>query len=147
MNLLKSPRLLVIDDDPDIRDLIEVVFSDRGFAVELLSDGIDALDLRKHYDVILLDLNMPVFDGERLTDYWSLTDPAVLERLIVMTGFSHYADDRRLPVFDTISKPFELPALIGAVDKCLRNARAKAAPSVQIAVHNPESERCPEGEP
>jgi DNA-binding NtrC family response regulator len=130
MNILSdSPRLLVIDDDPDIRDLIEVVFSDRGFKVELLSDGIEALDLRQHYDVILLDLNMPVFDGERLTDYWSLTDPGVLKRLIVMTGFSRYAEDRRLPVFDTIAKPFELTALIGTVEKCLHDGRPKAGQS------------------
>jgi DNA-binding NtrC family response regulator len=122
-----SPRLLVIDDDPDIRDLVEVLFSDRGFTVESLSDGIDAVELRKHYDVILLDLNMPVFDGERLADYWSLTDPGILERLIVMTGYSRWAQDRRLPVFDTIAKPFDLAALIGIVEKCLRKGRATAS--------------------
>lgn len=113
----------------------------------MLPDGIDALELRQHYDVILLDLNMPVFDGERLTDYWSLTDPAALERLIVMTGYSHLTHHRHLPVFATISKPFEVPCLIHAVDDCVRQGRsASKAGSVRIAVPCPESGHGPEGE-
>lgn len=140
------PRLLVIDDDPEIRKLIGLVFADCGFAVKSLSDGIEALDLREHYDVILLDLNMPVFDGERLMDYWRLTDPEVLERLIVMTGFSRFTDSRQLQVFATVSKPFELPTLIHAVDECLRAGRAKAGESVQISVTCSEAGQGPEGE-
>jgi len=121
------PRLLVIDDDSDIRDLVSFVFTDLGYDVVALPDGIDAVDLADAYDVILLDLNMPVFDGERLTDYWQLTAPEKLERLIVLTGYSHFTGGRSLPVFATMRKPFEIEALVSAVDACVRNARSKVA--------------------
>jgi DNA-binding response OmpR family regulator len=122
-----APRLLVIDDDSDIRDLVSVVFTDLGYHVDALTDGIDAVDLADAYDVILLDLNMPVFDGERLTDYWQLTAPEKLERLIVLTGYSHFTGGRTLPVFATVVKPFELETLVGEVDACVRNVRSKLA--------------------
>lgn len=126
---------------------MEVVFSDRGFAVDVLPDGIEALDLRQYYDVILLDLNMPVFDGERLTDYWSLTNPGALERLIVMTGYSHFTQHRHLPVFATIAKPFEIARLTDAVDECVRvGRRTFEEECVRIPVTCPESGREPEGE-
>lgn len=120
-----APRLLVIDDDSDIRDLVSFVFADLGYDVHALADGIDAVNLADAYDVILLDLNMPVFDGERLTDYWQLTAPEKLDRLIVLTGYSHFTGGRSLPVFATMRKPFEIEALVSAVDACVHNARAK----------------------
>lgn len=120
----KSPRILVIDDDADIRELISVVFTDLGYSVDTLADGIHALDLADAYDAILLDLNMPVFDGERLTDYWQLTDPKKLERLIVLTGYSQFTGGRQLPVFAMIRKPFEIQNLVSAVDACVRKANA-----------------------
>lgn len=120
-----APRLLVIDDDSDIRELVTFVFTDLGYQVDEMIDGIDAVNLADAYDVILLDLNMPVFDGERLTDYWQLTAPEKLERLIVLTGYSHFTGGRALPVFATVVKPFEIDTLVREVDACVRNARAK----------------------
>jgi DNA-binding response OmpR family regulator len=115
-------RILVIDDDPDILELVSVVFTDLGYSVDVLADGIHALDLADAYDVILLDLNMPVFDGERLTDYWQLTDPKKLERLIVLTGYSQFTGGRQLPVFAMIRKPFDVQTLVKAVDACVRKS-------------------------
>ncbi|HEV7763759.1 MAG TPA: response regulator [Thermoanaerobaculia bacterium] len=118
----KVHRILVIDDDADIRELISIVFTDLGYSVDTLADGIHALDLADAYDAILLDLNMPVFDGERLTDYWQLTDPKKLERLIVLTGYSQFTGGRQLPVFAMIRKPFEIQSLVNVVDACVRKA-------------------------
>ena len=112
-------RLLVIDDDDDIRALVTVLFEARGYEVDALADGIDAVTLQKDYDVILLDLNMPVFDGERLTDYWSLTDPSVLARVIVLSGYSRFARGRELPAFAVVRKPFEPEELARVVEECV----------------------------
>jgi CheY-like chemotaxis protein len=61
------PRVLVVDDDPDIRDTIAEVLSDEGYPVELACNGREALDLlgtdRAEPDLILLDLMMPELDG------------------------------------------------------------------------------------
>ena len=121
--MITSPptRLLVIDDDADIRAVVTMLFEHRGFEVDELADGIDAVNLRKDYDVILLDLNMPVFDGERLVDYWALTDPARLERVIVLSGYSRFAGGRQLTAFATIRKPFDTQELVEVVERCLKN--------------------------
>jgi two-component system chemotaxis response regulator CheY len=58
-------RVLVIDDDPTIRELIVLALGDEGYDVDQASDGQAALELigRQHPDVILLDMRMPVMDG------------------------------------------------------------------------------------
>ncbi|MEK6371395.1 MAG: response regulator [Acidobacteriota bacterium] len=114
-----SPRLLIIDDDPDIREVVKLTFEHRGFEVDTLPDGIDAVQLKKDYHVILLDLNMPVFDGERLADYWSLTDPEVLQRVIVLSGYSRFVRGRPLPTFARVRKPFHTEELVEVVERCL----------------------------
>src|SRR6266850_463315 len=49
----RRPRLLIIDDDADIRDVVVLLFEDRGYDVDAIADGIDAVQLAKDYDVIL----------------------------------------------------------------------------------------------
>ena len=58
-------RVLVVDDDPDIRDLLVSALADDGFVSESARNGRDALDVLDHFDadVIVLDLMMPVMDG------------------------------------------------------------------------------------
>ena len=114
-----SKRALVIDDDDHIRELLRTILEWRGFAVDVMCDGIGAVDLTQPYDVILLDLQMPVFDGERLTDYWQLTDPSILDRVIVVSGYSRFTRGRKLPTFATLAKPFEPLELIRLVDACV----------------------------
>ncbi|MDP9194098.1 MAG: response regulator [Acidobacteriota bacterium] len=115
---------LVIDDDPFISELLRVILEGNEFDVDVASDGIHAVELARPYDVILLDLNMPVFDGERLTEYWGLTQPEILKRVIILSGYSRFTGDRRLPeTFATIGKPFEHRALIQLVEQCAGQAR------------------------
>lgn len=112
-------RALVIDDDEHIRDLIAALLESIEFESDLIGDGIHALELHKEYDVIIVDLKMPVFDGERLLDYWSLTRGDILGRVIVMTGYSNYTRGLNLPpTFATISKPFEYRRLLDLVEQC-----------------------------
>jgi CheY-like chemotaxis protein len=115
----RSPRLLVIDDDADIRAVVKVVFEHRGFEVETLADGIEALELKKDYDAIVLDLNMPIFDGERLADYWAITDPGMLRRVVVLSGYPRFVRGRPLAAFATVRKPFETEDLVRVVEECV----------------------------
>ena len=117
-----SPSLLIIDDDADIREIVTVLFEHHGWEVDALGDGIDALELEKSYDVILLDLNMPVFDGERLTDYWSVTAPEILRRVVVLSGYSRFTQGRSLEAFATVQKPFEPDSLLAVATRCLQSS-------------------------
>ena len=116
---------LVIDDDADIREVLRVMLESGGFSVDVLSDGIDALELKKRYDVILLDLKMPVFDGQSLTDYWQLTDPDILQRVIVLSGYDRLTTDQKLPTFARLAKPFEYLTVMKVVDECMARSRTK----------------------
>ena len=120
----RRPRLLIIDDDAGIRDVVTLLFENRGYDVDALADGIDAVQLPKDYDVILLDLNMPVFDGERLADYWSLTDPMLLDRVIVLSGYSRFARGRDIPAFANVHKPFDTRQLVEVVERCVSSGLA-----------------------
>ena len=112
-------RALVVDDDADMRELIAALLDSIDFDVDLIADGIEAIEIGNHYDAILLDLNMPVFDGERLLEYWSLTRGDILPRVIVLTGFSLYTRGRELPrTFGQLAKPFEYAQLLGMVERC-----------------------------
>jgi outer membrane receptor protein involved in Fe transport len=111
-------KALVIDDDSDIVEILRLLLEMRGFTVDTVSDGIDALELREAYDAILLDLNMPVFDGERLADYWLLTRPEVLQRVIVLSGYSRFTRGRDIPAFAMVLTPFDPQELLRVVEAC-----------------------------
>ncbi|HEX3578003.1 MAG TPA: response regulator [Thermoanaerobaculia bacterium] len=118
-------RALVIDDDDHIRELLQALLETAGFEVAMMRDGIDAVDLKESdYAVILLDMKMPIFDGARLTDYWKLTNPALLRRVILLTGYSRLSSDRDFGTFAVIAKPFEYRELLEAVDACVRHEAA-----------------------
>lgn len=109
---------LVIDDDDDIREMLEAFLETAGYEVDSLRDGIDAVELKKDYQVILLDLKMPIFDGERLTDYWKLTRPDVLGRVILLSGYSRLASARDFGTFAVVEKPFDYRVLLTTVEAC-----------------------------
>ena len=62
---MKSPTILVVDDEEHIRLLFKEELEDEGYAVELASNGVEALEKlkRSNYDVIVLDIKMPGMDG------------------------------------------------------------------------------------
>jgi CheY-like chemotaxis protein len=109
---------LVIDDDEDIRELLQMSLESAGFEVDTMADGIEAVSLKKPYAVILLDIRMPVFDGARLTDYWQLTEPELLRRVIMLTGYSRGKHRPQIPTFATVAKPFDIPELLRVVEAC-----------------------------
>jgi DNA-binding response OmpR family regulator len=136
----RSKRALVIDDDDHIRELLQALLETAGFDVHLMRDGIDAVDLKEtDYAVVLLDMKMPIFDGGRLTDYWKLTNPSILRRVILLTGYSRLSSDRDFGTFAVIAKPFDYRELLKAVDACFRQGT-----TCTDSGHFPVSEACVE---
>ncbi|HEY0143422.1 MAG TPA: response regulator [Thermoanaerobaculia bacterium] len=130
-----SRKALVIDDDAHLRELLRLLLELDGFEVETRRDGIDAIELEGWYDVILVDLKMPVFDGERLVDYWMMTRPQLLSRVIILSGFSRFTQGRELTgTFATVQKPFDNHELMRIVQLCAAQPR------------RPDSEHLPESE-
>jgi len=115
-----TKRALVIDDDRHIREVLCALLATAGFEVDTLGDGIDAVELKMDYHVILLDMKMPIFDGARLTDYWKLTDPGILRRVILLSGYSRLSSDRDLGAFASVAKPFDYREFLTIVEACFQ---------------------------
>ncbi len=92
-----SGRVLIVDDEPDIRELLADIVETTGLEIEMASGGQEALDLiaTRHYDAIVCDLRMPGLDGAGLYDEVARRAPEALERFIFATGnlLSETADE------------------------------------------------------
>ena len=122
-------RILVVDDDPDIRGLLRVLLDRRGFAVTEARDGQEAL--RAFYterpDLVVLDVAMPVLDGwktleriRELSDVPVVMLTAKADELEKTRGLRAGADDY-------VTKPFGRQELLARVEGLLRRAGTRAA--------------------
>lgn len=119
----RTMTALVVEDDLEISELLEVLLTSIGFEVEVVRDGIHVVVVDRWYDVILLDMKMPIFDGERLAEYWKATQPEILERVIVLSGYSRLTAGRFPSTFATLSKPFDHDTLVSLVQSCAAQPR------------------------
>jgi nitrogen regulation protein NR(I) len=115
-------RILVIDDDPTVRDVLEMFFTDKGFAVSAVDEGEKGIELltQEKFDVYFVDLVMPGIGGldvlKRVSEL-NITTPS-----IVITGFAEVktaVEAMRLGAFDYITKPFILDELLITVSRAL----------------------------
>jgi DNA-binding response OmpR family regulator len=124
----QSPRALVIDDDAGVQGLFNTLLSRDGFAVDSVANGRQAFECLKstNYSVILLDLMMPDVNGFELLDRLERDSPALLRRIIVMTGAAQRVvdglDTKR--VYGLIRKPFDINDLLASARACARGGIA-----------------------
>jgi CheY-like chemotaxis protein len=109
-----AARVLVVDDDRDIRELLVELLGGEGYLVSSAADGRQAL-LEAHAhrpDVILLDLMMPVMDGWQFRAA-QLEDPDLAEvPVVVISAFDHDLDAAAV-----IQKPFLVEELLATVHR------------------------------
>jgi CheY-like chemotaxis protein len=113
-------RILVAEDDAEVRALVIRALSTHGHEVTAAEDGGEALDILNReegaFDLLLSDIKMPVMDGIALALTSARDFPAL--PILLMTGF---ADQRERAhgleaiVRDVLTKPFTLPELRAAV--------------------------------
>lgn len=111
--------LLVDDDDASRAALAEIIRSPQRQVVEL-ADGIDCIALLDSMkpDAIVIDLQMPIFDGERLIDYIAATSPALLGGIIIVSGSPGYLRRREWPVAAVLPKPVDVRTLLAVLAQC-----------------------------
>ena len=110
-------RLLVVDDDPAILELLSSAMRLYGHAVDTARDGLDAvnLQLNHRYDAIITDADMPRMDGFRLCRFAKEQFPGI--RVIGMSGSWAEKAFRKAGADLCLSKPFGLDELRKAVEK------------------------------
>lgn len=106
-----KPRVLVVDDEAVIRDLLQRILIKQGYEVSTATDGLEGLDKIKHnnYNILILDLKMPRMDGMGL-----LREIRELEKdfiIIIITGYENQDTSQviaRQGCLGYITKPFNI---------------------------------------
>ena len=117
-------RVLVVDDDPGMRDGMAMSLKRSGFFAEQARGGEEALRMVRPgaYDAVVTDLRMPGMDGLQLTARLKAVDPGLPVLLITAFGSLESAREAmRLGAFDFLSKPFSPEELTIALNKALKS--------------------------
>lgn len=120
---MSSPQhcVLLVDDDPDVRDTMSFVLESAGYDVRAAKNGFDALEsLRAHAapSLILLDLMMPIMNGWEFRAE-QLRDPRLAAiPVVVVTGAGQAAEKAQsLGATDVLEKPVSLAVLLATVER------------------------------
>jgi CheY-like chemotaxis protein len=119
MSPKESCKILVVDDDADIREVLREVLMESGHEVMTASNGLEALQiLRDGWSpcMVLLDLMMPVMDGYLFLEARK-NDPILLSIPITVITAGRQVDVTRLEDATLVSKPIRLPALMALIEK------------------------------
>ena len=122
----EKTRMLIVDDDADLRITLDDYFESRGFNVMSVRSGADAVELlasrREEFDIVLTDLVMPGVDGLAVLKAAKQVNP--LMHVVVMTGYSSLktaVESIRCGAFDYLAKPFELVEIEIVVNRIIEH--------------------------
>ncbi|GII04725.1 response regulator transcription factor [Planobispora takensis] len=134
---MSEPAILVVEDDPNIRDIVEVALRFHGFRVRGVTTGGEALD-EVHRDppaLVVLDVMLPDIDGFEVCRRIRARDPHT--PVIFLTARDATSDTVHglaLGGDDYVAKPFSVEALVARIRAVLRRAAAPAAQGPADAV-------------
>ena len=129
-------RILLVEDDPSIREVTAMGLGAAGFAVTTAADGVEALERFRSdpFDLVLLDIMLPRLDGYEVCRQIRKTStvPVVMltargDTMDVVVGLEAGADDY-------VRKPFDLPELIARIRAALRRAGAAADGPTELRI-------------
>jgi len=133
-----ATQILVVDDENDIRELVEQILTDEGFSVITAANGKAAREsqIQHNPDLILLDIWMPDIDGISLLKEWSLA--GVLHcPVVMMSGHGTVetaVEATRLGASDFIEKPLSMAKLLSTVNKALKNNKSNKRKTTQSLI-------------
>jgi two-component system, NtrC family, nitrogen regulation response regulator NtrX len=124
---MSASRILVVDDEADIRGLLKEILSEEGYEVDIAADASQARSSRAAQvpDLVLLDIWMPDTDGITLLREWSHTDGYDCP-VVMMSGHGTVetaVEATRLGAFDFVEKPLSLTKLLRTVERALDAGR------------------------
>jgi CheY-like chemotaxis protein len=129
-------RILVVDDEKTLRDILSRALERRGHRCTEAANGEEALELvsKQAFDLVMTDLKMPKVDGLALIEWLRESRPTV--PIIIMTGYADLDSARkalRLRVSDYLVKPFEsLAEVQAAVERALSDGGQRSDTQVLV---------------
>lgn len=125
-------RILVIEDEASLQNILRIFLEDAGYQATLADDGMDGIAAfhKDSFDLVLLDIMMPRLDGYSVCEMIrnESSTPVILLTALddednQMKGFNLLADDY-------ITKPFSMPLVLKRIEAVLRRARSGEKSSV-----------------
>ncbi len=126
---MSNPTILVVDDEPDIRELVQDILTDEGYSVLTAENAQAAREARRasRPDLILLDVWMPDTDGISLLREWNERG-ASASPVVMMSGHGTIetaVEATRLGAYDFIEKPISLAKLLLTLNRALEATRLR----------------------
>ncbi|MDD3339615.1 MAG: response regulator transcription factor [Lachnospiraceae bacterium] len=131
-------RILIVEDDGDIRELLKNFLQDAGYETAKARDGMEAVEAfsKGVYDLILLDLMIPKIDGFAVCELIRRQSRVPIIMLTALSGEEEQIRGLDLQVDDYITKPFSMPILIRKIAAVLRRAGGMQETQNTIAYGN-----------
>ena len=126
-------RILVVEDDFDIQELLQNFLQETGYEVDIAGDGVEALSIfiDGKYDLILLDIMLPKIDGYGVCELVRKQSDVPIIMLTALNGEDDQIKGLDLQVDDYITKPFSMPILIRKIAAVLRRSSQGTVESYQ----------------
>lgn len=126
----QQPKVLVIDDEPGVRDLISEALSLSEITAVQAADGLEALSFlrRERFDLLVLDINMPKLDGLALLE--KLRTEGMSVPVLMLSARADKSDINqglRMGADDYLTKPFSIEELVLRVKAILRRSKGEVA--------------------
>lgn len=121
-----NKKILIVDDDQDIRLLLDKFFGKKGYKTNTASDGNTAVDILKEekYDLVLCDFKLPDINGLELIQKIKVINPEAA--LLVITGYSDVkvaVQAIKLGAYDYVTKPLYPDEILITVEKALESKK------------------------
>ncbi|HUN27739.1 MAG TPA: sigma-54 dependent transcriptional regulator [Steroidobacteraceae bacterium] len=129
---MSAARILVVDDEADIRGLLKEILSEEGYEVDVAANAAQARASRARQspDLVLLDIWMPDVDGITLLREWSASAADGCP-VVMMSGHGTVetaVEATRLGAFDFVEKPLSIAKLLRTVERALEAGKRRRAP-------------------
>jgi two-component system sensor histidine kinase/response regulator len=128
-------RTLVVEDNEFNQDLIKELLEQRGVEVTLCGNGREAIEelSKAHYDIVLMDIQMPIMDGYEATRQIRATPALAGQCVIAMTASAMVEDSKRCiqaGMSDFVSKPIDADHLYQTLAKWLPDSETARNPQI-----------------
>ena len=121
--MAKNARILVVDDEESIREVLATILEEEGFTVDTASTGKEAIEKSNdsYYNLALIDIRLPDMDGTELLTAMRKTTPEMAK--IIITGYPSLQNAMEAinkGADNYILKPFKVENVLGTIDDQLR---------------------------
>ena len=122
-------HILIVEDEPDIQELLCAYLRDAGYGTTAAGDGVAALELfqSRPFDLVLLDLMLPKIDGFGVCELIRRQSQVPILMLTALDGEGEQLRGFRLNIDDYVTKPFSMPVLLEKIRVILRRSGGTVA--------------------